>query len=59
MNDIASTAGFQRRTTRGTGDCFDRVTTGRATIFTGGRPRFGCPDHRDGWGWEPYAVNEA
>ena len=33
---------------------FDRVTTGRAAIFTGGRPGR-LPDHRDGWRWEPYA----
>ena len=35
---------------------FDQVTTGRATIFTGGRP-VRLPDHRDGWRWEPYAVD--
>ena len=38
--------------------CFDQVTTGRATIFTGGRP-VRLPDHRDGWRWEPYAVDGA
>ena len=31
---------------------FDHVTTGRAAIFTGGRP-VRLPDHRDGWRWEP------
>ena len=31
-------------------------TTGRATIFTAGRPVH-LPDHRDGWRWEPYAVD--
>ena len=35
---------------------FDQVTTGRADIFTGGRPVW-LPDHRDGWRWEPYAVD--
>ena len=35
---------------------FDRVTTGRAAIFTGGQP-VRLPDHRDGWRWEPYAVD--
>ena len=35
---------------------FDRVTTGRAAIFTSGRP-FRLPDHRDGWRWEQYAVD--
>ena len=25
-------------------------------IFTGGRP-VRLPDHRDGWRWEPYAVD--
>ena len=35
---------------------FDHVTTGRAAIFTGGRPVH-LPDHRDGWRWEPYAVD--
>ena len=34
----------------------DRVTTGRAAIFTGGRP-VRLPDHCDGWRWEPYAVD--
>ncbi|MCY4571563.1 MAG: hypothetical protein OXF01_02075, partial [Gemmatimonadetes bacterium] len=37
---------------------FDQVTTGRATIFTGGRP-VRLPDHRDGWRGEPYAVDGA
>ena len=37
---------------------FDQVTTGRAAIFTGGRPVH-LPDHRDGWRWEPYAVDRA
>ena len=36
--------------------CFDQVTTGHAAIFTGGRPVH-LPDHRDGWRWEPYAVD--
>ena len=35
---------------------FDQVTTGRVAIFTGGRP-VRLPDHRDGWRWEPYAVD--
>ena len=35
---------------------FDHVTTGRAAIFTGGRPVH-LPDHRDGWRWERYAVD--
>ena len=35
---------------------FDRVATGRAAIFTGGRP-VPLPDHRDGWRWAPYAVD--
>ena len=35
---------------------FDQVTTGRAAIFTAGRP-VRLPDHRDGWRWEPYAVD--
>ena len=35
---------------------FDQVTTGRAAIFIGGRP-VRLPDHRDGWRWEPYAVD--
>ena len=35
---------------------FDRVTTGRAAIFTGGRP-VRLPDHRDSWRSEPYAVD--
>ena len=37
---------------------FDQVTTGRAAIFMGGRPVH-LPDHRDGWRWEPYAVDGA
>ena len=37
---------------------FDQVTTGRAAIFTGGRP-VRLPDHRDGWRWKPYAVDGA
>ncbi len=35
---------------------FDRVAVGRAAIFTGGRP-VRLPDHRDGWRWEPHAVD--
>ena len=35
---------------------FDRVTTGLAAIFTGGRP-VRLPDHRDGWRWDQYAVD--
>ncbi|MCY4510337.1 MAG: hypothetical protein OXG35_25765, partial [Acidobacteria bacterium] len=35
---------------------FDRVATGRAAIFTGGRP-VPLPDHRDGWRWAPFAVD--
>ena len=35
---------------------FDQVTTGRAAIFTAGRP-VRLPDHHDGWRWEPYAVD--
>ena len=35
---------------------FDQVTTGRAAIFTAGRP-VRLPDHRGGWRWESYAVN--
>ena len=35
---------------------FDQVTTGRAAIFTAGRP-VRLADHRDGWRWEPYAVD--
>ena len=38
------------------GTRFDQVTTGRAAIFTGGRP-VRLPDHPDGWRWEPYAVD--
>ena len=37
---------------------FDRVTSGRAAIFTAGR-HVRLPDHRDGWRWEPYAVDGA
>ena len=37
---------------------FDQVTTGRAAIFTAGRP-VPLPDHRDAWRWEPYAVDGA
>ena len=37
---------------------FDQVTTGRAAIFTGGQP-VRLPDYRDGWRWEPYAVDGA
>ena len=33
-----------------------KVTTGRAAIFTGDRSVH-LPDHRDGWRWEPYAVD--
>ena len=32
------------------------MTTGRAAIFTGGRP-VRLPDHPDGWRREPYAVD--
>ena len=35
---------------------FDQVTTGRVAIFTAGRPVH-LPEHRDGWCWEPYAVD--
>ena len=34
----------------------DQVTPARGGIFTGGRP-VRLPDHRDGWRWEPYAVD--
>ncbi|MCY4661724.1 MAG: hypothetical protein OXF93_18240 [Acidobacteria bacterium] len=34
---------------------FDRIAVGRTAIFTGGRA-IRLPDHRDGWGWEPNAV---
>lgn len=34
---------------------FDRIAVGRTAIFTGGRA-IRLPDHRDGWGWEPHAV---
>ena len=37
---------------------FDQVPTGRAAIFTGGRPVH-LPDHRDGWRWEPHGVDGA
>ena len=37
---------------------FDRVTVGRAAIFTGGHA-VRLPDHRDGWRWEPHAVDGA
>ncbi len=37
---------------------FDRVTVGRAAIFTGGR-RVELPDHGAGWRWEPHAVEGA
>ena len=37
---------------------FDRVTSGRAAIFTAGR-HVRLPDHRNGWRWEPYAVDGA
>ena len=37
---------------------FDRVTAGRAAIFTGGRAA-PLPDHRGGWRWAPYAVEGA
>ena len=37
---------------------FAQVTTRRAVIFTGGLP-VRLPDHRDGWRWEPYAVDGA
>ncbi len=35
---------------------FDRMTTGRAVIFTGERP-VSLPDHPAGWRWAPYAVD--
>ena len=38
---------------------FDQVTTGRAAIFTGGRPVHLPHHHRDGWRWEPYAGDGA
>ncbi len=37
---------------------FDQVTTGRAAIFTAGRPGR-LPDHRDGWRWEPVRSRRA
>ena len=37
---------------------FDQVAVGRAAIFTDGHP-VRLPDHRDGWRWEPYAVDGA
>ena len=40
------------------GDEPARVTTRRAVIFTGGQP-VRLPDHRDGWRWEPYAVDRS
>ena len=35
---------------------FERTTVGRAAIFTGGR-RVTLPSQRDGWRWEPIAVD--
>ena len=32
------------------------MTTGRAAIVMAGRPGR-LPHHRDGWRWEPYAVD--
>ena len=37
---------------------FDHVAVVRTAIFTGGHP-IRLPDHRDGWRWEPYAVDGA
>lgn len=34
---------------------FDRIVVGRTAIFTGGRA-LRLPDHRNGWRWEPQAV---
>ena len=34
---------------------FERIAVGRTAIFTGGRA-ISLPDHRDGWQWEPHAV---
>ena len=34
---------------------FERIAVGRTAIFTGGRA-IHLPDHRDGWQWEPHAV---
>lgn len=34
---------------------FDRLTVGRAVIFSGGRTVH-LPDHQGGWRWEPHAV---
>ena len=34
---------------------FERIAAGRTAIFTGGRA-ISLPDHRDGWQWEPHAV---
>ena len=44
-----------------TGDAparFDRAAVGRTTVFTG-RLAVRLPDHRDGWRWEPHAVDGA
>ena len=35
---------------------FERIAVGRTAIFTGGRA-IRLPDHRDGWQWEPHAVD--
>lgn len=37
---------------------FDRVATGRAVVFTGGRA-VPLPDQGDGWSWSPQAVDGA
>ncbi len=37
---------------------FDRIVTGRATIFARGRA-VSLPHHPHGWQWEPYAVEGA
>ena len=37
---------------------FERIAVGRTAIFTGGRA-IRLPDHRDGWRWEPHAVEGA
>jgi hypothetical protein len=37
---------------------FDRVAVGRTAIFTGGHA-VRLPNHRGGWRWEPYAVEDA
>ena len=34
---------------------FERIAVGRTAIFTGGRA-IRLPAHRDGWQWEPHAV---